>query len=183
VECLGVPDQRAAHALARVAHQLAERFAHPGARIVLTHAYEGGHPDHDATAFAVHAAARLMQQSGAPAPHIVELTGYHLRDGRFVTGEFLPADAAPERCVTLSAPARALKRRMLDCFHTQAETLTPFGVECERFRRAPRYRFTEPPHPGSPLYDAFPWGLRSAEWPDLIVQAAGRLELEPNELP
>src|SRR6185437_9724842 len=51
---------------------------------VFTHAYEGGHPDHDAVAFAVHAACRL---SDIP-PAIVEMPYYHRQDGRLITGEF-----------------------------------------------------------------------------------------------
>ena len=36
--------------------------------VVLTHAYEGGHSDHDATAFAVHLAAGVMRREGGKAP-------------------------------------------------------------------------------------------------------------------
>jgi LmbE family N-acetylglucosaminyl deacetylase len=46
--------------LAPVARRLADLFARKGTGIVLTHAYEGGHPDHDAAAFAVHAAGKLL---------------------------------------------------------------------------------------------------------------------------
>ncbi len=179
VSCLGLPDQRAAYGLAPLAERLAERFDALAAGVVLTHAYEGGHPDHDATAFAVHVATRLLRLAGRPGPDLVELTGYHLRDGRLEIGTFLPNSGGAERCVILSPEARALKRRMLGCFRTQAETLAQFGVEQERFRRAPRYRFTEPPHPGPRFYDPYPWGLHSAQWSDLAAAAARRLGLRP----
>ena len=39
--------------------------------VVLTHAYEGGHPDHDAVAFAVHRAARRTSAA------VVEMPFYH----------------------------------------------------------------------------------------------------------
>src|SRR3954452_6783766 len=45
---LGVPDQEAAHHLAAVAIRLADLFCEKRIEIVFTHAYEGGHPDHDA---------------------------------------------------------------------------------------------------------------------------------------
>ena len=57
---LGVVDQEAALAMAAIARRLAEIFADFRPEIVLTHAYEGGHPDHDATCFAVHAAVELI---------------------------------------------------------------------------------------------------------------------------
>lgn len=59
--CLGLPDQGVASGLAETARRLVPLIRDAG--IVLTHAYEGGHPDHDATAFAVHAASRMAGQS------------------------------------------------------------------------------------------------------------------------
>src|SRR5205814_4017564 len=47
---LGIPDQEAALHLADIARQLAQCFTQCKIRVVLTHCYEGGHPDHDATA-------------------------------------------------------------------------------------------------------------------------------------
>ena len=57
---LGYPDQDASANLAEIARRLSALFAEHRVAAVLTHAYEGGHPDHDATAWACHAAARLV---------------------------------------------------------------------------------------------------------------------------
>lgn len=57
---LEAPDQEAALRLAELARRLAALFYERGVAVVLTHAYEGGHPDHDAVAFAVHAARGLL---------------------------------------------------------------------------------------------------------------------------
>lgn len=57
---LGVPDQGVASCLAETARRLVPLIR--DAEIVLTHAYEGGHPDHDATAFAVHAVIAMLQR-------------------------------------------------------------------------------------------------------------------------
>ncbi len=46
-----------------------------GTAVVLTHAYEGGHPDHDAAAFAVHAAAELLRREGGEIA-IIEMPFY-----------------------------------------------------------------------------------------------------------
>src|SRR5689334_5308027 len=56
---LSIPDQEAAAHLSEIAVKLASLFTEYRTRLVLTHAYEGGHPDHDATAFAVHSARHL----------------------------------------------------------------------------------------------------------------------------
>jgi N-acetylglucosamine malate deacetylase 2 len=60
---LGMPDQEASFRLVELAAALAAKFSALRPEVVMTHAYEGGHPDHDATAFAVHTACALV--SGA----------------------------------------------------------------------------------------------------------------------
>ncbi len=106
--------------------------------MAVVHPYEGGHPDHDAAAFAVHAAVRCL---GCAAPALVEMTSYHRRDNALRVGEFLPYPLpVAERRVDASE-----KRAMLGCFPSQAEVLAAFGVEVERFRSAPAYDFRAPP--------------------------------------
>ncbi|MDE2489085.1 MAG: PIG-L family deacetylase, partial [Alphaproteobacteria bacterium] len=59
-ESLGLADQGAAPRMADLARRLGPILR--GADLVLTHAYEGGHPDHDACALAVQGAcARLAE--------------------------------------------------------------------------------------------------------------------------
>jgi LmbE family N-acetylglucosaminyl deacetylase len=83
---LGIVDQEAMQQLAPLAHRIREVLEQERPRAVITHAYEGGHPDHDAAAFAVHAACRLMSEP----PALLEMALYHRHDGRLVSGEFLP---------------------------------------------------------------------------------------------
>lgn len=145
---LEVADQAAAFHMAEVARLLAGIFRGIQPDIVLTHPYEGGHPDHDATAFAVHAAAWETGCRNA----VWEFTSYHNRAGALCTGEFLPGDT-PEVTHTLSVEERTIKQRMFGCFVTQTETLAPFGVGHERFRCAPQYDWTKAPHEGLLLYE------------------------------
>src|SRR5512142_392921 len=56
---LGAVDQEAAAAIAPLARDLARILAHLQPQLVVTHALEGGHPDHDATALATRAALAL----------------------------------------------------------------------------------------------------------------------------
>lgn len=166
---LGLVDQEASLDLAGLARRLAEVLAACGAEAVLTHPYEGGHPDHDATAFAVHQACAQL----ARPPELFEFTSYHESGGRMVAGEFLGGSGGVSELL-LDDASRARKRRMLDCFRTQRETLRPFGIEVERFRRAPRYDFTQPPAPAV-YYDRFPWGMRSSAWLERAREALAGL--------
>ncbi|HEX5385294.1 MAG TPA: PIG-L family deacetylase [Gemmatimonadales bacterium] len=188
VASLGVRDQGVAFSLAPLARTIAAVLDRRRPAAVLTHAYEGGHPDHDAVAFAVHAARALLLRMGRAAPVVFEFAGYHARGGRMVTGEFAPLDGAAETeagahgadvpAFELSPAERALKRRMLACFRTQAATLAPFGVERERIRHAPAYRFARLPATPPLFYDGFHWGLTSARWPALVHRAARELDLD-----
>jgi LmbE family N-acetylglucosaminyl deacetylase len=151
----GVPDQQAAHHLIELSCFLSRIFDELRPRFIFTHPYEGGHPDHDATAFAVHHAA--------PAAAILEFTSYHRapRGTGIETGRFL---GAAECIVELNDEQKFQKQKMLSCFVSQREMLHWFGVARESFRRAPTYDFTRPPHPGRLFYDDFDWGIDAASW-------------------
>jgi LmbE family N-acetylglucosaminyl deacetylase len=68
---LDIPDQQVAWRLVETTHRLTEIVANRCLSVFFAHAYEGGHPDHDGTAIAVHAAARLLERHGQ-AVFIVE---------------------------------------------------------------------------------------------------------------
>ena len=172
---LGVPDQAASLRLAGLGRRLAPLLR--DVRIVITHPYEGGHPDHDAVAFAVHAARALLARSGATAPDIVEMSSYHAREGEIATYAFLPAAGVEETTFELSEADRALKRGMFDRFTTQRRTLDWFPIERELLRPAPTYRFTAPPHAGMLFYDQFDWGMLSEHWRALASTALAELDL------
>lgn len=171
---LGIADQGAALALAELTRRLADLL--DGAALVVTHPYEGGHPDHDATAFAVHAACALIGRRGRPAPDIVEASFYHDRGGAMATGAFLPAGNVRAVRFDLDAARRDLKRRMVACFATQQAVLAPFPLDRELLRPAPAYRFTSSPAAAA-LYDRFDWGMRSERWRTLAAAALAELDL------
>jgi LmbE family N-acetylglucosaminyl deacetylase len=147
--------------------------------LVFTHAYEGGHPDHDATTFAVHVAARLVARAGGIAPLVLEFPLYRAVDGSMAAQCFVPSDAAREVALPLSPRSRARKRLMLACHATQARTLARFSVEVERFRRAPAYDFTALPNDGVLYYERFDWGLDGREWIVLVKAALAAFDLSP----
>jgi LmbE family N-acetylglucosaminyl deacetylase len=173
---LGVPDQQAAHQLAGVARNLAEILASAGTRTVMTHAYEGGHPDHDATAFAVHAAVALAPQPDRPTL-VVEMPYYRLGSSSLVFQSFVAADSTEVK-IDLSPGERAIKQRMIAAHASQKATLWWFRSASERFRAAPRYDFTALPNGGLLAYAQFEWGMTGARWCELARAAQRELGLE-----
>ncbi|MGE5647491.1 MAG: PIG-L deacetylase family protein [Acidobacteriota bacterium] len=168
---LGVGDQEASHDLAGLALRIADLLRELRPDTVYAPPYEGGHPDHDATAFAVHAACRLVGR----APAIREYALYHCRGGSMAVCEFLPYDGCPVETIELTPAQSEAKRRMLDCFRTQRETLRAFGTAVERSRPAPDYNFCHPPRAGCIYYDTFPWGISSWCWLEKARAALARL--------
>lgn len=174
---LPVADQEAALDLQCLALRCAILLFESRADLVLTHAYEGGHPDHDATAFAVHAACALLRRAGGAAPVVAELTAYHARDGGMAVGRFLGGAAGPEIVLPLDGDARTRKQRLFDCYGSQQPVLAQFPIGEERFRLAPAYDFRRPPHEGTLYYERFPWGMTSDRWCALAGDALCTLGL------
>lgn len=172
---LGIEDQRAVYDVVAVASRLATLLRVTPAPLVVTHPYEGGHPDHDATAFAVHAARDILRDEGMFVP-LLELTSYYNRDGQTIHSEFLPHPRArPPLSLVLSPAEQTLKRQMFQCFETQREVLRWFPVEVERFRVAPTYDFAQPPHPGTLHYEQYSWGMDGQTWRRLAREARAML--------
>jgi LmbE family N-acetylglucosaminyl deacetylase len=178
-EMLGVPDQDASDVICDIATRLRGLFRTHGITVVLTHAYEGGHPDHDATALAVHIAAE-------GGPEVLDFAGYHAGpNGSLITQTFLPSPSGRglgegraarspltpslsrrerEICVDLPPDDSGRKAAMVACFRTQATILSQFQDKQERFRAAPAYDFTSPPHPGPLNYENWGWSMTGTEW-------------------
>jgi LmbE family N-acetylglucosaminyl deacetylase len=176
---LGFADQEASRHLAEISKRLVALFAERRIEVVLTHPYEGGHPDHDATAFSVHAASALLARDGREPPAIVEMASYHAGTAGLAPQRFVPEPDAPEILIPLNAGERALKRRMIAAHATQAEVLSAFSADAERFRPAPRYDFSALPNGGQLYYAGFDWGMTGERWLGLASRALEALGLEP----
>ncbi|WP_162913003.1 PIG-L deacetylase family protein [Rhodospirillaceae bacterium SYSU D60014] len=173
---IGIADQEAAFHLAELALTLAERLDRICPDIVVTHPYEGGHPDHDSTAFAVHGACDLLKRRNGVSPAIVEMASYHMRDGTIAALEFLPNGDHDIVLLPLTDAQQCLKRRMIACFASQAAMLTRFPPDREPFRPAPTYDFRRPPHAGRLFYELFDWGMTGARWRALAGTALASLQ-------
>jgi LmbE family N-acetylglucosaminyl deacetylase len=177
-----VRDQEAPLSMARIARDIAQRLERARFDVIVTHPYEGGHPDHDATAFAVHTAVRLraMTTSEHTLPAIAEMTSYHDEGGTMATGRFL--ESRELACTLhhdglLDDDARKRKRAMFAAFPTQSDLLAPFDTIAEPLRCAPIYDFTRPPHAGALHYERLPFGWTSVRWCELAKEAMRELGL------
>jgi N-acetylglucosamine malate deacetylase 2 len=176
-ETLGVTDLTAAFHLADIARALERLFARDEIRFVLTHAYEGGHPDHDAVAFAVHAAKRLLSGQGQ-AVNVIEAPFYRMEDGRSLRQDFVPAESCETVVLSLDEDARALKRRLFAVYESQKDVLAGMSTEREWLRAAPAYDFARLPNGGRlhRLYgDA---AIAPERWPALTAEALRTLGLD-----
>ena len=171
---LGYRDQTASYHLDRIAARLQGIFETSRPDLILTHGYEGGHLDHDATCCAVHLALRRL---GRKIP-VWEFAGYHAQAGRVVRNRF-PEDGRPAPItVVLNEAQRRTKARMLACFTTQRHVVDRFSLHAEQFRPAPDYDFSLPPFAGSLGYEINPRAPEGRAWRALVqaefVDARGR---------
>jgi LmbE family N-acetylglucosaminyl deacetylase len=167
---LGIVDQETSLEMAYVTLKLVDIFRELRPSFILTHPYEGGHPDHDATAFAVHAACARIPG----APSVFEFTSYHAApphsdtEAVMETGRFL-GDRG--ETLVLSEDARERKSQMMECFGSQLHMLRNFALDKETYREAPAYDFTQAPHPGKLLYENFGWDVSGSRWRLLAEEA------------
>ena len=174
---LNFRDQEASLNLVEITLQLSQLIAEHEPEIIFTHPYEGGHPDHDACAFAVHHAVSLNRGRGGGRPLMIEAPFYHVGRGGFEVGTFLRQDGwMPERVYELSDAEKLRKHELIERFATQRETLKGFHDSTERFRIAPVYDFGRPPHEGKLLYEHYPWGMTSERFCQLAERAETALK-------
>ena len=171
---LGIAHHQASQYLTDLTRKVASFLQQTAPDVVLTHPFEGGHPDHDATAFVTHAALRLLQRHGFKPPAVFEIALHPGVNGRRVL-DFLPSEGSEVTTLMLDNKARDLKRRMFDCFKTQAETLRENPLGPERFRKPPEYDFTSPPSSSKSTYEQANCGVNAAEWQLLVHQAWAEL--------
>lgn len=156
---LGLPDGELIMAIDPLVHILTDTFERNEIDVAMTHAYEGGHPDHDALALATHLAARRCPKP----PCIIEMPYYHAGPHGWVLQTF-PDEDLPALTLRLDAERWARKCAMLDAHRTQAEMLTGFRQPLESFRLAPQHNFMQPPRPGRWLYDQVAPNLHPEAW-------------------
>lgn len=170
--CLGLIDLEVVHSLRQLAEQVLELvLAHRPTHLV-THAYEGGHPDHDAVAAACRAAGSLLLRRGYDAPELREFALYHGLGGHLNCGTFLPSSGPPPELVVLSKAEAALRRQMLEAYASQGDLLRPFmAVEVEQWRSAASCDFSRAPHDGLLYYEQCGLPVSAGAWRAVATSA------------
>lgn len=160
---LEIPDQELVDHLPWTVGAIVEQLVRHAADLLVTHPYEGGHPDHDAAALAAARAVAMVRQEVA----LAEAPSYHRGPGgELVAGRFLPAATDAWQVEwPLDRAAAAFRRRLLACHRSQRRVLECLPVlGAERLRPAPEYDFSRPPHPGRLHYEALGFPFDGAAW-------------------
>jgi N-acetylglucosamine malate deacetylase 2 len=105
---------------------------------IVSHAFEGGHIDHDACSFLASHIAQLFSLR-----HLEFPLYWKAADGRDVFQEF--RDPRPEEVsLELSEAESAVKQRMLGEYKSQSDIVATFAANTERFRPAACYDYAHP---------------------------------------
>ena len=124
---------------------------------LLTLAYEGGHPDHDACCFIASIAGR---RAGIP---VWEAPLYHRgKDGKSTVQSF-PNRSGKEVEHPVEGPWLETKLKMLEAYGSQKLVLDSFRPEIESFRPIADYDFTRPPLPWKLNYERWQWRMTGEE--------------------
>ena len=157
---VSVADQEAVLHLERIKKTIAGFF--PVDRII-THAYEGGHPDHDATALAA------AMATACTAVELLEFPAYHAAGGVLVAGQFIPNRSRPDvELIPFNSEDIARKKAMFECFRSQQHLMERFSLTGELFRPAPEYDFLLPPHAGQLYYETRDLGWTYSRWREIV---------------
>jgi LmbE family N-acetylglucosaminyl deacetylase len=173
--CLWYPDQEASLHIARIAQRLARLFQRLRVRVVFTHPYEGGHPDHDACAAAVRFACLLISKR-ASRPKILEFSSYHASPAGGLEPERFLGRSRRTWHRALTSAQRNSKRELLSHYVSQQRVLVQFPLEREPIREVPHYNFGRPPRDSNKLfYENFNWGMTGPRWRRLLRRAKNSL--------
>jgi N-acetylglucosamine malate deacetylase 2 len=177
VHSLPIAENEACYHIADVARWIVQLARKGRVQMLVTQAYEGGHPDHDACAVACRCAVDMLAQEGKQVP-LLELTGYFFDGARMRGGAFIPRMGVAAARIPLALADRQRKLAMLECFQSSPATLELLPLRAERFRVAPSYDFTAPPHTGPVLYELLDPATRSEKWRSVAHDAIRQLQAE-----
>lgn len=144
----GIPDQQLHRYLQQAATRIEQHVNRTRPDSILTHAYEGGHPDHDSCAFLAH---WIGVRFSIP---VWEMPFYHRSNSRspLIYQQFLPAPQNNEVLLSASPAEMYRKECMLRQHKTQADVISEFDKTRELFRPQPLYDFTASPNPALPEF-------------------------------
>ncbi len=135
---------------------------------ILTLAYEGGHPDHDACSFLAFVCGRRYELPVWEMP-LYHRSGSVLQRQKFIVASGVEISPTPQEL--------ECKHAMFAAYASQANVLAEFDVGIETVRPAKMYDFSQPPHVGTLNYEAWQWPMRGAD----LCRAFTRLLNQPSK--
>jgi LmbE family N-acetylglucosaminyl deacetylase len=132
---------------------------------VVTHAYEGGHPDHDTCSYIAAQVARTL------AIEVWEMPLYHRAGGHINLQRFVEGQA--ELKLTPTDAEYARKKEIASQYVSQGDVIRAFPALEEKFRRQPAYDYSRPPHPGQLNYEAWQWPISGADVSKALTTTPG----------
>lgn len=163
---LGFPDGTLVDSAKTLAAALAPMLA--SVELLVTHALEGGHPDHDACALAAQIACA---RDGASHVTRLEFAVYARIDGAIRTNTFSPGRSQPT-VFALSAAEQARKRHALEAFASQRHVVDRFPLGIETLRASSDEDFTRSRNPADVLFAAAA-PEREVRWRAAALAAVG----------
>ena len=120
---------------------------------LLTLAYEGGHPDHDACNFIT---SVIALRFSLPA---WEMPLYHRAiDGKPIQQRYL-RESGSEMVLRVTAKEVQIKQEMFGAYQSQFASLPSFQLEEEYFRPMPAHDYAHSPHAGRLNYECWGWPM------------------------
>jgi N-acetylglucosamine malate deacetylase 2 len=177
VSSMGLPERGILHEFEAVLATILRLVREERPIDLYTHPFEGGHPDADATCYAVHTAMDQLREEGEVVPVLHEFTSFHARDGLFHASDFLnPYPAA--QVSMLSEKECKTKQEALRLLRCQHNLIARFALCEEKWRRAERYDFGCKPHKGKLYYELTSTGYT---WQDFQRFVQSRMQAAENE--
>jgi LmbE family N-acetylglucosaminyl deacetylase len=149
----GIADQELFRCLPVAFTRMQRVLARNNTDCLLTLAYEGGHPDHDAACFLAYLCG---QKTGLP---VWEAPLYHRdEEGKPVVQAFHQLTGAEQQTV-IEGEMLEKKVAMFHSYRSQKLVLDAFRPEIEQFRPIAAYDFTQPPFPWKLNYELWQWSM------------------------
>lgn len=149
----GIADQELFRRLPEAIHACEAILARLRPDCLLTLAYEGGHPDHDACCFI---ASRIGRHHNIP---VWESPLYHRDAEGGAAAQKFPALTGLEIEFSVEDEALQKKLRMFHTYQSQKLVLEGFRPAIERFRPMADYDFTRRPLPWKLNYEIWQWPM------------------------
>jgi LmbE family N-acetylglucosaminyl deacetylase len=153
----GIADQELFKHLPDAVNAFEQVIAEVRPECLLTLAYEGGHPDHDAACFMAWEVGRRMNLPVWESPL------YHRHPDGSSAVQTFPAKTGKEIEFKVEGEALEKKLQMFHTYKSQRLVLNGFRPEIEQFRPIMDYDFTRRPLPWKLNYELWQWKMTGEE--------------------